>query len=450
MISVAVLLAFFALFAMMILGNKNQSYPWILASVILFPQCVSFTQSPQISPQQAFLYGFFGLAVLRNSSALVDGVIKHPLRIPLFLLMMSLAGTAVLNGDGSKGLYNAFRYFMESYAYLIVAYMGGLYFKEIKIEEKWFYPVAVICVLGVIEFVLRTNYIFPLICKAFPNYDGFYDLNSAVSASRSYRNRIFVTTIHPSAFGCMMSCALMMFTGCMKRIPWPRNKVWFVWGALFLLVCLSGSRTALACSLLGLLLFFLGKVNVKIKFLAVVVLAFAVANFAHKFVEEFSVEGQGSSISMRQEQLLFSYVHFMNSPIYGNGVRYTSKTVMERDAYNDRVTDKEIGGLESVIFFQLIDYGLCGISSYFLLFLFAFFYFFRRRRFDYGQGGMLVTVVFFVSACMSGEIGGNNVFAYMLMGYCMGACRVEEDDEMREESLSGESQKITEEEAVSE
>lgn len=445
MVSVAVLLLFFALYACLILGDRNRGYTWVLASIVLFPTCVYFNQKPQISPQQAFLYGFFALSVLRNGSALADAVFKHPLRIPLFLALLSLMATVVLNGEGAKGVYNAFRYFMESYAYLIVAYMGGLCFKSNRIEEKWFYPIMIMCVLGIIEFALRTNYVFPLICKAFPFYDGYFDLNSMVSAARSYRNRIFITTSHPTVLGCMLSCALMMFTCKMKSLSWPRNKVWMVWGSLLLLIFLSGSRTALACSLLGLLLFSFGKVNIRVKFLVIVVVAFAVANYAQRVVDEFSVEGQGSSISMRQEQLLFSYLQFMKSPIYGNGIRYTSKYIMERDTYNDRVTDKEIGGLESVIFFQLIDYGILGISSYILLFLFAFIYFFRRRRFESAQGGLLVTIVFFTFACMSGEIGGNNTFAYMLIGYCMGASHVEEEDEQENEE-SEDPKAISEEE----
>jgi hypothetical protein len=132
----------------------------------------------------------------------------------------------------------------------------------------------------------------------------------------------------------------------------------------------------------------------------------------------------------------------MKSPIYGNGVRYTSKYVMERDTYNDRVVDSEIGGLESVVFFKLIDYGLIGIACYILLFLVAFYYFFRRRRFEYGMAGLLITVSFFVFACLSGEIGGNNTFAYMLMGFCMGAVRKEEEIEDDEDKIIADAEKV--------
>jgi len=433
MLNIAILLLFFALFAFMFLGPKENAFIWVFVSLVLFPPCIYFMQSPQVSPQQAFLYAFFVLTLIWNRSAFLDGIFRHPLRIPLLLLFMSLMASAVLNGDGISGMYNAFRYYMENYAYLIVAFIGGLSYKSIRLEDKWLYPIAAICVLGAIEYVTKSNVVFPLICQAFPYYDGYYDLSSAVSASRSYRSRIFVTTTHPTVLGSMLCCSLMMLTCRFKELSWSKGRPIIAWGGLVLLVALSGSRTAWVCSLIGLTIYGFMKANVRIKFLILVVIGFGMAALAPKAVETFDVEGQGSSMSMRQEQMLFSYLQFMKSPLYGNGVRYTSKYVMERDTYNDRVTDDEIGGLESVIFFQLIDYGLFGFGSYFLLFLFAFIFFFRRRRFTHAQAGLLVTICFFIFACLSGEIGGNNTYAYMLMGYCMGACRVDEEDETEAE-----------------
>ncbi len=449
MLSVVVLLLFFALFGAMLLGNKEQSFTWVFVSLVLFPPCIYFTQNPQVSPQQAFLYVFFGVSLLWNRSTLMEGIFKNPLRIPLLLLLCSLMATAVLNGEGGKGCYNALRYYMENYAYLIVAYVGGLCYKSVNLERKWFYPIVALFILGMIEYALKSNFIFPLICKAFPFYDGYYDLDSVVSASRSYRSRIFITTTHPTVLGSFLCGAVLMLVCRLKDLPWPKSRAFCAIGGLLLLIVFSGSRTALVCVLIGLFLYGFLKAGIRIKFLILVVAAFAVAGFASKMVEKFSVEGEGSSVSMRQEQLLFSYLQFMKSPIYGNGVRYTSKYVMERDTYNDRVTDSEIGGLESVIFFQLIDYGFVGIASYILLFMIAFIYFFRRRRFSHGMAGLLISISFFIFACLSGEIGGNNTFAYMLIGYCMGAVKIDEEDEEKSEELKGDESEKEDREALS-
>lgn len=432
MLNAVVLLLFFAMLSLMVLGDKKYAYVWVLACMVLFPPCVYFSQSPQLSPVHVFLYVFFAINLVWNRSDFFDSVFKHPLLVPLVLLFCSLVLTAVLNGEGGKGVYNAVRLYMENYAFLFVAFAGGLAYKEIHIENKWFYPIVIVFVFGVIEFVLKSNLVFPLICKAFPFYDGYFDLTSAVSASRSYRTRIFVTTTHPTVLGSFLCCSLLMLTCRMKQLAWNRGKKWIGWSLLLVLVVMSGSRTALVCALIGLSLFIFMKLSIHVKLILAVIAAFAIVTYTPKIVEEFDVEGQGSSMTLRQEQLLFSYLQFSQSPIYGNGVRYISKYVMERDAYNDRVVDVDIGGLESVIFFQLIDYGLIGICTYIMLFLMMFIYFFRRRRFSHAQAGLLISICFFIFATLSGEIGGNNTFAYMLIGYCMGAARVEEEDEAAE------------------
>ena len=445
MLSAVVFLVFFALFGAMLLGRKESAFGWIFLGMLVFPPCIYFTQKPQLSPQQLFLYVFFAMSALKNHSELLTAIFKHPLRIPLLFTFSSLMVTVVLNGEGGKGVYNACRYFMENYAYLILAFMGGLAYKDAPFVAKWNYPVLILFVLGIIEFVLKSNFIFPLICKAFPFYDGFYDLNGLVSASRSYRSRIFITTTHPTVLGSILCCSLMMLTCVLKKMPWKKNMKIAVWGSLFLLVCMCGSRTALVCTLLGLLVYGFMNSGIRVRLFAVSAFVFAVMLFAPQVVQKFSVEGEGSSLSLREQQLLFSYMHFMKSPIYGNGVRYTSKYVMERDTYNDRVVDSEIGGLESVVFYKLIDYGLVGIACYLLLFVMALYYFYRYRQYDYGLAGFLITICFFVFACLSGEIGGNNTFAYMLIGFCMGACHAKKsEDEDKDDTRDETAEKVVE------
>ena len=112
MLSAIVFLSFFALFGAMLLGRKDMAFVYVFLGMLLFPPCVYFMQKPQLSPQQLFLYTFFAINLLKNGSALADAVFKHPLRIPLFLSFVSLVMTVVLNGEGGKGIYNAFRYFI--------------------------------------------------------------------------------------------------------------------------------------------------------------------------------------------------------------------------------------------------------------------------------------------------------------------------------------------------
>lgn len=432
MLNVLVLLLFFALLGGMLFGEKSHQYLWVLVSIVLFPACLFFVKSPQLSPQHVFLYLFFVINICTNFSELKVMVFKLPILFALICIAFSLMMSAYVSGTGVKGLYNAFRLFWDNYSYWFVAFGAGFCYKKISLENKLFYPVMIFFILGLIEFLTRDNFVFKIICNAFPIYEGFFDLNGVVSLSRSYRSKLFISTVHPTTLGAMLCCTLIFFVTSLKNISWKRSRIWMVGGALAILLILCGSRTAQVVSLFGIALFLLQKANLKIKIVTAIITLIVAIFSIQMVIQKFSVEGEGSSLSLRQEQLLFSYLHFSKSPIFGNGIRYTSKYVMERDAYNDRVTDSTIGGLESIIFYQMIDHGIVGLFTYFLLYLMCFIYFFRRRRFSYANGGILLTICFFAFACLSGEIGGNNIFAYMLIGYCMGATYVQEREEKDE------------------
>ncbi|MCK9181394.1 MAG: O-antigen ligase family protein [Fibrobacteraceae bacterium] len=330
---------------------------------------------------------------------------------------------------------------MENYSYLFLAFICGLFYKEINLWNKLFWPIIVIGLLGLFELAYGDNVFFRIISKAFPIYDGYLDLDSVLSMSRSYRTRIFITTQHPSALGAMTCCFILALTTQVKNLEWSKIKKIVAFGSLGLILLLSGSRSGLLCCLLCLALMLFGRLPAALKIVIAGFACFLLIFSVSKVVDRFSEEGQGSTISMRQEQLLYSYVYFMKSPVLGNGVRYTSKNVMERDTYNDRVTDTSIGGLESVLFYQLIDYGILGLFSYFLLFVCALIYFFRRRNIEFAKTGFFVMFSFLIFAILSGEIGGNNVLAYLLAGFCMGAVHKQESE--TEEIDAEEQEQIT-------
>ncbi len=429
MLNNLVLLLFFAILAVSLFGKISQRFLCILLVTVFIPPCVAFFQTPTISPHQILLYTFFLLAFWQMPKQLKKSLFAFPLRGPFFLLAVSLFATAISSGEGAKGIYNAFRYFMENYSYLLLAFICGSYYKKIDLLNKLFWPILIVGLLGIFELAYGDNVFFRIICNAFPVYDGYLDLNNVLSMSRSYRTRIFITTQHPTVLGSMACCFILFLTTQIKNLEWTNNRKIVAFSSLGLILILSGSRSGLVCCLFCLLLMGVLKLPVALKIITIGALCFAVVFSVNKFVENFSEEGQGSSISMRQEQMLYSYLHFIKSPIVGNGVRYTSKNVMQRDSYNDRVVDTSIGGLESVVFYQLIDYGLLGLFSYFLLFVCGLFYFFRKRKFEFASTGFFVMLSFLIFAILSGEIGGNNVLAYLLIGFCLGAVYEQESKE---------------------
>lgn len=433
MLSFIVLLVFFILLGVFLFGNPKHQFVCVLLVSILIPPFVFFVKSPAISPHHLFLYLFFLKLFFDSPTRLKEKVNQFPLKVPFFIIIVSLVLSIFYNNDIKLGLYNGFRYFMEGYSYLLLAFICAAYYRETDFWNKMFWPLVFFCLLGLFEFAQGDNLAFKMICKAFPIYDGYFSLDNVISVSRTYRARIFITTQHPTTLGAAMSCLLLAVISQTKNLDWTKIRITAVSLLMLSILYLSGSRTGLICFLFGAIVLFFDRIAFFFKIFAFGVCTFLVVYQANSFVEEFSKEGQGSSITMRQEQLLFSYFHLMKSPIFGNGVRYTSKNIMERDTYNDRVIDSSIGGLESVIFYQLIDYGIFGFSAYFLLYIYIIWYFFKRRKNSYALTGLIISVSFLLFACFSGELGGNNVIAYLLIGYCMGIVYLQEKEKQSEE-----------------
>lgn len=438
MLDILVLLLFFILFGFFLFGKTHNHFLLFVSVSIFIPYCVYFNKNPSISPHHLLLYFFFIKLFSQSPLELKSHYNKFPLKIPLILIIISLLSSVYFNEVGAVGFYNAFRFFMENYSYLFIGFVLAFYYKETDFLNKMYWPMIVFCLFGLFEFVQGDNFIFRIICKAFPIYDGYLSLDSIISLSRTYRTRIFISTVHPSTLGAVMCCMSLAYISQIKNIDKSNFKKGILLVLMLSVLFLSGSRTGLICFLFGSIILFFNRIAFTLKIIAFVSCVFIFVYQINTFIEKFEQEGQGSSISMRQEQLIFSYMYFLKSPIYGNGVRYTSKNIMERDSYNDRVVDSSIGGLESVVFYQVIDYGLMGFSSYIILFLFIIRYFFKNRKKKYATTGLAITSSFLLFAIFSGEIGGNNVVAYLLIGYCMGISSLpkEENDEVKEDVVS--------------
>jgi len=81
----------------------------------------------------------------------------------------------------------------------------------------------------------------------------------------------------------------------------------------------------------------------------------------------------GSSLGMRIEQLLASYLLFQDSPIVGHGLAAT-RVMSESDMLPDLIRRAE-----SIVFSQAIDAGLLGLTAYIYFYYCIFKYFLRQK-----------------------------------------------------------------------
>lgn len=113
----------------------------------------------------------------------------------------------------------------------------------------------------------------------------------------------------------------------------------------------------------------------------------------------------------------------IKSPVFGNGTGYTSKKIFEKDAYGDRIKDSSIGGLESIVFFTLIDYGIFGLFAYYLLYVWIALIFFRLRKISpEAISGLIITISAIMFFSLSGNMGNASSFVYLILGLQLSEC----------------------------
>ena len=429
MLTAIVYALFFALLAAMVLGAPKARFLALFIGMVLFPLGVSFIQSPTVRPQDLFLYGFIFVSCIKDREYFYDDLKAFPLKIPLLLILFSHYASVYFNeGFSIKQFYACTREYIELYGFLLASFIATKRCSLVSITKGLFAFTIVICVFGILEILLQGNYPYTYICRAFPIYSGYHSLDSIVSCIREYRIRSMFTTAHPTAFGTLLCCLFTFFVSFWNSPKWGKKKIGTIIFLLSINLFLSGSRTAMVCALLGAFLVFLQKRSIVLKIACIGICFFLSVAYINTAIDEFSKEGQGSSLSMRQQQLLFTFFQIQNSPIVGNGTGFT-QNVFDIDDEGRAINDADIGGLESIVFKVLIDYGFIGLATYYFYDVCLFFIFYRRRKqlwtAPIGYHIVFISTVFFT---LSGHIGNNTAFAFMLEGLLLGTLYRDEND----------------------
>jgi O-antigen ligase len=174
--------------------------------------------------------------------------------------------------------------------------------------------------------------------------------------------------------------------------------------------------------------------HIIVKITIIFVLVLSASFILQKTIDNFTQESRGSSLQLRQQQLIFSIIQIANKPLFGNGVSYLTKNIFETDAYGDRIRDEEIMGMESIVFPKLINYGFIGFGTYLLLSAWIFLYFYRRRELHpMTQSGYLLIFSITMFFILTGNMGNASAYSYMILGVLMGCTQTLEKESKEEE-----------------
>ena len=421
--SIVVLLFFFGLLAYMFLTDTQGRFLALIMGTVLFPTTALIIKNPSVSPQHIFLYAFFFIEFFKDRGNFNKSIFNNLLAVPIGISVISYIFTAIYNsGIASKDMYYGIRDVIDCFGYIYAAFICGRQVDVYEFAKKLIPFAIVVCIFGIIEILLSDNYPYKIINAAFPYYEGSRDLNATMDLTEHWRFRTCFTTKHPTAFGTLLMSMFLFYAPYFKKVGVEHKKIILVLALLALNLFLCGSRTAMLCAAfgVGLYIYFKLKPFMKVLIAGVFIFCFsAIAILLQNF--KTNTEHGGSSLDFRTSQLLFSVASIYNSPILGNGNKYTSHVIFAEDSRASDSSGNDLGGLESIVFSLLIDRGFFGLFSYYLLLIWMFVLLFRyREKLHRISGGFALIASGSLFLTLSGTIGNSSSFLFLFTGLQLG------------------------------
>lgn len=422
--SIVVLLFFFGLLAYMFLTDTQGRFLALVMGTVLFPTTALIIKNPSVSPQHIFLYAFFFIEFFKDRGNFSKSIFNNLLIVPIGISVISYVFTAIYNsGIASKDMYYGIRDVIDCFGYIYAAFICGRQVDVYEFAKKLIPFTIVVCIFGIIEILLSDNYPYKIINAAFPYYEGSRDLNATMNLTEHWRFRTCFTTKHPTAFGTLLMSMFLFYAPYFKKVGVEHKKIILVLALLALNLFLCGSRTAMLCSAFGVGLYIYFKLKPFMKVLIAGVFIFSFSAMLAILLQNFktNTEHGGSSLDFRTSQLLFSVATIYNSPILGNGNKYTSHVIFAEDSRASDSSGNDLGGLESIVFSLLIDRGFFGLFSYYLLLVWMFVLLFRyREKLHRISGGFALIASGSLFLTLSGTIGNSSSFLFLFTGLQLG------------------------------
>ena len=422
--SYVVLLFFFGLLTYMFLTDTQGRFLALVIGTVLFPTTALLIKNPSVSPQHIFLYAFFIIEFFKDRQNFNKSIFNNLLLFPIGLSIVSYIFTSIYNsGIASKDMYYGIRDVIDGFGYIYAAFICGRKENVYEFAKKLIPFTFVICAFGIFEILLGDNYPYRIINAAFPYYEGGQNLLSSMNLTESWRFRTCFTTKHPTAFGTLLMSLFLFYVPYIKNEAPEQKKFTLLLALLAVNLFLCGSRTAMLCVAFGVSLYIYFKLKPLLKIIIAGIVIFASSAIFAILLQNFqtNTEHGGSSLDFRTSQLLFSIATISNSPIFGNGNKYTSHVIFGEDVRASDSSGNDLGGLESIIFSLLIDRGFLGLFSYYLLLLWMFVLLFRYREQLKGiRGGYALMASGTLFLTLSGTIGNSSSFLFLFVGIQLG------------------------------
>lgn len=391
---------------------------WFLIGIIFFPNSILLLSNPISMPFQRFLIYALLISELVRYESFIKGLKEFPIRSTLLLLMIShlVIGLCDERLPLFLKFYRPFYEFGQTFLILFLSYHSINSFDDWRrIMKLLFISSFIVCLYGLLNFITKANPYSILISEAFGEVSFF---QSYMDKGDRFRVNSFI--YHPITYGYFISFFLVLFYAFRRN--YRNQTVLYVMLMILLLInlFLTNSRTPLLIYILGLLVyvFFSYNLSSKIKaFLGAGALIVILYLFSSDFQEKtasiadiFITGGKmtaGSSIEMRETQLVESYALFVQNPYFGNGFSYIVEDLGYDSDVRERESKSDLYGFESYAYILLIEQGIIQILMVIFFFISLYIFFLKNRGYiNYYRGlGIAFTTMFLVFSFATGTLG---------------------------------------------
>lgn len=342
---------------------------------------------------------------------------KFPLSMSLW--MMFIGSVLLIVFDDRFPLIYRFLYpFLDAMDIYLPLFLGFFFFKErnldIQIYKPLIYLSCIVCVYGIFNFITHYNPFVEWMIKVYSVDSRTFEILLREGWGGIRKG---VMSLYRYTFDFGFNSGIFLLCLFYYGLTYRTKKIVYVCIVLsFLGVFLSASRTIILSVAFSTMLLFLLTKNSKKKSkillfaLLFVFLLYLFVPFVSSYInlildtiifQKGDLE-TGSSVSMREGQLVGALSLFSQNPILGNGFKYI---FLDLDWKNFTYIDG-MAGFESLVYMLLIERGVVGITVFFMFFLSIFVYYLKHIRTcrKYAALGLSIHVLFMLCAVGTGTL----------------------------------------------
>ncbi|MDB5274875.1 MAG: hypothetical protein JWO58_3242, partial [Chitinophagaceae bacterium] len=301
------------------------------------------------------------------------------------ICMLSIALADSTNSP-PKNSYIALIYIVDTIAFMLAAY--AIFYDQddiLSFYKKLVTLFMFVCVYGIFSYVSSSNPYISLYEHAYGIRNIAEDYLHDQYSMRGQTSSLF---FHPYLYSVLLYFMLFytLYFFKNKNVGISRPFLITLLVLILINIYLTDSRTIFVVTVLSLILYISIQLTA-IKFIGyLLVLPFVllslnqipqVDKITERTLDVFTTGGkkvEGSSLQMRQKQLIISLKYFADSPVFGNGFNFINTKLGFSVKIEDRTSDADAFGFESFAYVLLIEQGIIGIFAYLTVFISLFVY----------------------------------------------------------------------------